>query len=46
MIATEIELAAFKDLSENRLKELEALQIKLEESQCINGMIIYNYLFY
>ena len=39
MIATETELAIFKELSENRLKEIEALHIDLEESQCINGIV-------
>lgn len=38
MIATETELATFKELSKNRLEKLEALQIHLQESQCINGM--------
>ncbi|XP_019856609.1 PREDICTED: uncharacterized protein LOC100638228 isoform X1 [Amphimedon queenslandica] len=37
IMATETELAIFKEVSENRLKELEVLQIKLEESQCINA---------
>ncbi|XP_019860408.1 PREDICTED: uncharacterized protein LOC109588731 isoform X2 [Amphimedon queenslandica] len=31
-----LELATFKELSESRLKEIEALQIGLKESQCIN----------
>ena len=39
MIATKRELATFKELSENRLKEIEALQIDLDKSQCIIGMI-------
>ena len=39
MIATETELATFKELSENRLKEIETLKINLEESRHINGMI-------
>ena len=38
MIATETELATFKELSESRLKEIEALKKDLEESRCINGM--------
>ena len=37
MIATETELATFKELSEKRLKEIEDLQKDLKESQCING---------
>ena len=39
MIATEKELATFKELSEKRLKEIEELKKDLEESRCINGMI-------
>ena len=39
MIATETELAIIKEQSENRLEELKALQMDLEKSQCINGMI-------
>ena len=35
-VVTEIELAAFKEQSENKM---EALQMDLKESQCINGMI-------
>ena len=38
MIATETKLARFKELLENRLKEIEVLQMELEESQCINGI--------
>ncbi|XP_019864229.1 PREDICTED: uncharacterized protein LOC109593709 [Amphimedon queenslandica] len=36
MKATETELAIIKEQSENRLKELKALKMDLEKSQCIN----------
>uniref|UniRef100_A0A1X7UH31 Death domain-containing protein n=1 Tax=Amphimedon queenslandica TaxID=400682 RepID=A0A1X7UH31_AMPQE len=36
IMATEAELAKFKELSENRLKEIETLQKDLKESQRIN----------
>ena len=34
-----------KELSENRLKEIEALKVDLEESRCINGMICSSVVF-
>ncbi|XP_019862829.1 PREDICTED: uncharacterized protein LOC109591555 [Amphimedon queenslandica] len=37
--AAETDLARFKELSENRLKKIETLEINLEESRHINGMI-------
>ena len=40
MITNETELATFRELSENRLKEIEALKRDLKESRCINGMIL------
>ena len=53
MIATETELAKFKELSESRLKEIEELQKDLKESQRINGtvymtssfILVYSYHF-